>query len=50
MDSQGPIILEKSIKIEEVIKIANTSIIDIVTKTVTPEIKAPYELVDVEYD
>ncbi|MFA1310824.1 ribosome maturation factor RimP [Streptococcus dysgalactiae] len=31
-------------------KIANTSIIDIVTKTVAPEIKAPYELVDVEYD
>ncbi|WP_404969256.1 ribosome maturation factor RimP [Streptococcus canis] len=30
--------------------IANTSIIDIVTKTVAPEIKAPYELVDVEYD
>ncbi|MDV5989069.1 UNVERIFIED_CONTAM: ribosome maturation factor RimP [Streptococcus canis] len=37
-------------KVEEVINIANTSIIDIVTKTVAPEIKAPYELVDVEYD
>ncbi|HEL0380220.1 ribosome maturation factor RimP [Streptococcus equi subsp. zooepidemicus] len=30
--------------------IANTAIIDIVTQTVEPVIKAPYELVDVEYD
>ncbi|HEK9980883.1 ribosome maturation factor RimP [Streptococcus equi] len=30
--------------------IANTAIIDIVTQTVGPVIKAPYELVDVEYD
>ncbi|MGT2769007.1 ribosome maturation factor RimP [Streptococcus ictaluri] len=31
-------------------KIANTSIIDIVTETVAPVIEAPYELVDVEYE
>ncbi|WP_049752525.1 ribosome maturation factor RimP [Streptococcus equi] len=30
--------------------IANTAIIDIVTQTVEPVIKAPYELVDIEYD
>ncbi|HEL1288495.1 TPA: ribosome maturation factor RimP [Streptococcus equi subsp. zooepidemicus] len=30
--------------------IANTAIIDIVIQTVEPVIKAPYELVDIEYD